>query len=238
MVPRNNAQIPFQKREKKSDRSALSKPLDWAMPRVPRFLFSVATPDKIPPFRAPEVAFFGASNVGKSTLINALCQKKSLAKTSKSPGCTRLLNFFSFPPKRSGGLERPALTLVDVPGYGFAALPPSVRQNWETLLLAYLTSRQGFLSPYVLLDARRGVRDHDRRLMTLLAQNALMPTLVLTKMDKLTRAEAEALVPAVRAALPEAAECAILCVSSKNRDGVDTLRAHLFETRKGASADA
>lgn len=204
----------------------------------PRFLFSVATPNRIPPFRAPEVVFFGASNVGKSTLINALCRQKSLAKTSKSPGCTRLLNFFAVPSPREVGRNRSELTLVDVPGYGFAALPPSVRQNWEALLLAYLASRRSLLRPYVLLDARRGVRDHDRSMVELLKGHDLVPTFVLTKMDKLTKAETEAILPAVRTDLPGCAECAILSTSSKSREGLDTLRAHLFSTEEGAFADA
>lgn len=193
-----------------------------------RFLFSVAQPDHLPSLNPPEVAFFGASNVGKSTLINALCLQKSLAKTSKSPGCTRLLNFFVVPSTRADACDKTELTLVDVPGYGFAALPPAVRQDWEALLLAYLASRRGRLCPYVLLDARRGVRPHDKEMEALLREYGLHPTFVLTKMDKLTKAETEALVPAVRAALPACEECAILNVSSKNRDGVDALRAHLF----------
>jgi GTP-binding protein len=129
---------------------------------------------------APEIAIAGRSNVGKSTLINALCRRKKLAKTSGTPGKTQLINFFRI----DGGS-----ILVDLPGYGFAKVPVAVKNNWRRMVEVYLKERETLRGVVVLVDSRRGAKEMDLDLVEWLAEAGLPACLVLTKIDKLKQRE-------------------------------------------------
>jgi GTP-binding protein len=152
--------------------------------KQPAFLFSVASADDLQDVADGEFAIFGASNVGKSSLINALGNQKSLAKTSKTPGQTQLINFFSFPPN---------VFLADLPGYGFANVPIKIRKDWDVLLLGYLKSRANKLNAYLLVDSRRNFRETDMETMKLLQHHNIKYKIVFTKIDKLNKTEQTAL---------------------------------------------
>lgn len=184
-------------------------PLD---PKNATFLTSVVEAGSLPRFGVPEVIFLGASNVGKSTLINALARQKNLARTSKTPGRTQLLNFFWLPQR---------VVLADAPGYGFAQTPEEVRENWQGLMLDYFEARAGSLQAYVLMDSRRWVRPHDTELMRLLQSFAVPYVLVFTKVDKLSKTEQCALQQRCQEQLGEA--CPVLVTSAKKREGLEAL---------------
>lgn len=154
------------------------------MSRFPnvRFLTSAASPAQFPPDRGAEVAFAGRSNAGKSSAINALAQRNGLARTSKTPGRTRLLNFFEL---------APAWRLVDLPGYGYASAPESDRRNWVPLLDA-LRGRSSLCGLMLVVDSRRGIGDMDQELIAWAraAASDLRVHVLLSKADKLTRSEA------------------------------------------------
>jgi GTP-binding protein len=147
----------------------------WARPCV--FVKSCPTLETLPPLSFPEVAFVGRSNVGKSTLINALNQQKGLAKASSTPGRTQLLNFF---------LLKDQYYLVDMPGYGYAAAPKHLVDAWNVLIRNYLRGRSTLRRVYLLIDSRHGLKKNDLEMMTLLDEAAVSYQLVLTKGDKLS----------------------------------------------------
>lgn len=178
-----------------------------------QFLLSVAEAEKIPQLCHKEIAFFGASNVGKSSLINALCNRKNLAKTSKTPGRTQLLNFFAFPPQT---------ILVDIPGYGFAETPHEIRKSWQNLLLGYLESRANRLKAYLLLDSRRFIRPHDIDIIHLFQQYSINFSFVFTKIDKLNREDYRNFINNVEQQFGN--NCSILITSAKNREGIEVLK--------------
>lgn len=149
-------------------------------PQTARFLYSVSHTVDLPALKQPEIAFFGSSNVGKSSLINAVFQRKNLARSSKTPGRTQLLNFF---------FVDPCLTLVDAPGYGFAKVPPSVQKDWEALMLKYLADRAGLIRVYLLMDSRHPYKKNDIATLDLLQQYGMSIQTVLTKTDKLNTTE-------------------------------------------------
>jgi GTP-binding protein len=146
-----------------------------------RFMTSAASPTQFPPDAGAEVAFAGRSNAGKSSAINALMQRRGLARVSKTPGRTRLLNFFELTPARR---------LVDLPGYGYASAPAAERRLWPPLLDA-LRARQSLRGLFLIVDARRGVTAGDEGLLQW-AQPTLRVHVLLSKADKLSRAEAAA----------------------------------------------
>ena len=181
------------------------------------FVRGCASIADLPPPRLPEVAFAGRSNAGKSTLINLLTGRKSLARVSKTPGRTRELNFF-----------RPAaeLMLVDLPGYGYARVSKEETARWTELIFAYLRGRPNLRRTFLLLDSRRGPLESDIAVMGLLDSAAVSFQVVMTKCDKPSKpelssalAETEAELRKHPAALPE-----IICVSAVSGDGVDDLR--------------
>src|SRR5580765_2473094 len=129
------------------------------------------TGDALPPGNLPEVAFIGRSNAGKSSLVNALTGRKTLARVSQTPGATRQINFFDL-----GG----TLMLADLPGYGFAKVSKTEADSWQEMIFAYLRRRARLRRVLLLIDARRGVMDSDRQVMTLLDQAAVSYGLVLT----------------------------------------------------------
>ena len=183
------------------------------------FLASAVSPEQYPRRPLPEVAFAGRSNVGKSSLLNALTGRNSLARTSTTPGRTQELNFFA-PPGR-------ALFLVDMPGYGFAEAPKDKVAAWNAVLRGYLAGRRTLLRVFVLIDARHGVKGVDQEILSLLDSAAVSYQGVLTKSDKVSKADLDKTVTATTAMLAKhaAAYPDIIVTSSEDGAGIDTLRA-------------
>lgn len=170
-----------------------------------------------------EVCFAGRSNVGKSSLINALTGTKGLARASNTPGRTQEINFFT---------QGPELYLVDLPGYGYANAPVKVVEKWQKLLKQYLSGRQTLRRAFVLIDSRHGVKPVDDEIMKLLDTSAVTFQCVLTKADKVKAKDREKVLEQTRAALSKhpAAFPEIVLTSSEKGDGIATLRsiiAHL-----------
>ena len=184
------------------------------------FIAGAASLESMIPISLPEIAFAGRSNVGKSSLVNALTGRKALARTSSSPGHTRQINFFDL------GNE---LFLVDLPGYGFAQVSRSMKETWQDLASAYLRGRPTLKRVCLLIDARHGVKEADRETMKNLDSAAVSYQLVLTKTDQLKAADipraiasAEAVARKHGAAHPE-----VLPTSSTTGAGIPELRAEL-----------
>lgn len=184
------------------------------------FLLSAPQLKFLPEPTAPEIAFCGRSNVGKSSLLNALTGRKALARTSVTPGRTQELNFFEV-----GDPTR--FRLVDMPGYGFAKAPVKVVDNWKRLVRDYLRGRPVLKRALVLVDSRHGLKDVDREMMKMLDESAVTYRVVLTKADKLKASELEQVRAATEAeARRHPAAMPVLHVtSSEKRMGIDELRA-------------
>jgi GTP-binding protein len=183
-----------------------------------RFVAAAGTPASLPPARGTEIAFAGRSNVGKSSLINALTARKSLARTSRTPGRTQELIFFT------GGA---GLNLVDMPGYGYAAAAKSKIAAWTELIHAYLRGRANLARVYVLVDARHGLKDTDDGTLDALSQAAVSHQIVLTKCDAVKPAELARRMNEVEAALAKrpAAFPGVLITSAQDGSGIPELRA-------------
>lgn len=181
------------------------------------FLKGVVAMSGMPPADRVEVCFAGRSNVGKSSLINALTNRKNLARASNTPGRTQEINFFT----TTGGPY-----LVDLPGYGFAEAPVPVVKKWQDLLKAYLSGRVNLRRAFVLIDARHGVKKVDDEILTLLDRSAVTFQVVLTKVDKISRTEREAVLEQVKGALAKhpAAHPELIVTSSEKGEGIDVLR--------------
>jgi GTP-binding protein len=181
------------------------------------FLKGVVAMDGLPPADRIEVCFAGRSNVGKSTLINALTGRKALARASNTPGRTQEINYFTL---------GEACYLVDLPGYGFAEAPVKVVERWQRLLRAYLAGRATLRRAFVLIDARHGIKPVDEEILTLLDRAAVTFQVVLTKADKVKAAERERILAGVRGALAKhpAAYPEIVLTSSEKGEGIETLR--------------
>ncbi|MFN4100830.1 MAG: ribosome biogenesis GTP-binding protein YihA/YsxC, partial [Pararhodobacter sp.] len=184
------------------------------------FVKGVVAMPGLPPADRLEICFAGRSNVGKSSLINALTGRKSLARTSNTPGRTQEINFFDV-----GG----QLYLVDLPGYGYAEAPVAIVKKWQELLKAYLSGRSTLRRAFVLIDMRHGVMKVDEEIMVLLNRSAVTFQVVLTKADKITAVQQEKTLAQVRAALAKhpAAYPELLVTSSEKGEGIATLRAIL-----------
>ncbi|MCG6533619.1 MAG: ribosome biogenesis GTP-binding protein YihA/YsxC [Syntrophales bacterium LBB04] len=143
-----------------------------------QFIKSAVLPSQYAETTLPEIAFAGKSNVGKSSLINALTQRKGLAKTSNSPGCTQLINFF---------IVNDQISLVDLPGYGFAKVPEAVKRNWGPMVEAYLKGRHALRLVVFLLDIRRDPGEHDLTMMRWFEFYRIPYVVVLTKTDKVSK---------------------------------------------------
>lgn len=182
------------------------------------FLKGVVAMSGLPPADRLEVCFAGRSNVGKSTLINALTGRKGLARASNTPGRTQEINFFALGDNHY---------LVDLPGYGFANAPVSVVEKWQKLLKQYLSGRQSLRRAFVLVDARHGVKAVDEEIMTLLDRAAVTFQCVLTKADKVKDKDRARILEQVRKALSKhpAAFPEIVLTSSETGAGIATLRA-------------
>jgi len=182
------------------------------------FLKGVVAMDGLPPADRLEVCFAGRSNVGKSSLINAVTGRKGLARTSNTPGRTQEINFFTLADSHY---------LVDLPGYGFAKAPVKVVEAWQRLLRAYLTGRPTLRRAFVLIDARHGVKPPDEEIMAELDRAAVTFQAVLTKTDKIKPQDLDAVLDQVRGRLAThpAAFPGIVTTSSVKGDGIATLRA-------------
>jgi GTP-binding protein len=185
-----------------------------------QFFYAAQRLDQLPPPRGPEVAFAGRSNVGKSSLLNALTGRNALARVSSTPGRTRQLNFFDL-----GG----RLTLVDMPGYGYASAGKTVKRDWQGLMFDYLRGRPTLRRVMLLLDARIEVKEADTAVIDLLDRAAVTYQLILTKADEVKpaalahkQADTVALARAHAAAYP-----VVITTSSATGTGIEELRAAL-----------
>ncbi len=182
------------------------------------FVKGVVAMAGLPPADRVEVCFAGRSNVGKSSLINALTGRKTLARASNTPGRTQEINYFALGESRY---------LVDLPGYGYAEAPVAVVAKWQALLKQYLAGRQTLRRAFVLIDSRHGIKAVDAEILKLLDRSAVTFQAVLTKVDKINRAEREAVIEQVKGALAKhpAAYPEIVVTSSEKGEGIETLRA-------------
>ncbi len=188
-----------------------------------RFVTGAPSLKSLPSEGPLEVAFAGRSNVGKSSLINALTGQKALARTSNTPGRTQHLNFFV---PDDGGDALPAIAIVDMPGYGFAKAPKAQVEAWTRLIRAYLRGRASLRRVFVLIDARHGIKPNDDEVLALLDKAAVSYQIVLTKADKLKQPALEAIVEDTLqrlrkrpAAFPE-----VIVTSAEKRTGIEELR--------------
>jgi GTP-binding protein len=184
------------------------------------FVAGVADLDRLPPTRLPELAFAGRSNVGKSSLLNALVGRRQLARTSQTPGRTQQINLFDL-----GG----RLTLVDLPGYGYAQAPKPTVEAWQRLVRTYLRGRASLRRTCILVDARHGLKDVDRDFMAMLAEAAVAFQLVLTKADQVGQAELADLVGSLGQELERqlGAHPDLVVTSAHKGTGIEALRAAL-----------
>lgn len=184
------------------------------------FIWGSTSAEQLPPEKLNEIAFVGRSNAGKSSLVNALTGRKSLARVSQTPGATRQINFFNLADR---------LMLVDLPGYGFAKRSRTEADAWQEMIFAYLRRRARLRRVMLLIDARRGVMESDEQVMELLDRTAVSYALVLTKGDELKPAAREAALAAARdkAGKHTAALAEIQLTSALTGDGIPALRTHL-----------
>lgn len=184
-----------------------------------RFRMGVPSLDFLPAAGPVEIAFAGRSNVGKSSLINALVRQNGLARTSNTPGRTQELNFFV--------CEGVDLQIVDMPGYGFAKAPKEKVDTWTELVFAYLQGRATLARVYLLIDARHGIKPVDETILTMLDTAAVSYQIVLTKLDKIKEAARPHMIAATQAAIAKrpAAFPQLIGTSSEKGMGIDELRA-------------
>jgi GTP-binding protein len=182
-----------------------------------RFLTGAADPGGLPPPGPPEIAFAGRSNVGKSSLINAVAGRRALARVSNTPGRTQQVNFFAVGDR---------LVVVDLPGYGYAAAPKDTVAGWTDLIKLYLKGRTTLRQVLLLIDSRHGVKANDQEIMELLDRAAVPYQTILTKTDKIGAAAAKRVQAETEAALVKhpAARPQALLTSAEKGEGIDALR--------------
>lgn len=184
------------------------------------FMLSVVQLEQLPPPDRPEICFAGRSNVGKSSLINALTNRKGLARASNTPGRTRELNYFNVDQR---------LNLVDLPGYGYARASKSDIANWTKLTRMFLRGRAGLRRVFLLIDSRHGIKPSDIELMEMLDDAAVTYQLVLTKIDKIKRGELDKVMRRTSRTIGKrpAAHPELMVTSSEKKTGLDDLRAEI-----------
>lgn len=177
------------------------------------FLLSAWQPQQFPGDSGAEVAFAGRSNAGKSSALNVIVGRKDMARTSKTPGRTQLINFFQLEPGRR---------LADLPGYGYAKVPEQMKQHWRELLSRYVETRRSLSGLVVVMDARRPLTDFDQQMLAWTQAHGLPTHLLLTKADKLSRSEAALTLKRVRGTIGESATAQLFSAVAKT--GVDDAR--------------
>ena len=185
------------------------------------FIAGAATLDSLPKISHPEIAFIGRSNVGKSSLVNALVGQNALARTSQNPGATKQLNFFLLGEK---------LMLVDMPGYGFAKVSKKIKGDWDRLIRNYLCGRPNWKRALVLIDARRGVMDVDDDFMRILDESAVNYQMVLTKIDALSDKELVDVILTTKQAIARhvAAHPKLIATSAAEKQGLRDLQEEIM----------
>ena len=185
------------------------------MPQFPNvtFLLSAWQPHQFPSDHGAEVAFAGRSNAGKSSALNAIVGRKDLARTSKTPGRTQLINFFALDETRR---------LADLPGYGYAKVPEQMKQHWRELLSRYVEARESLAGLVIVMDSRRPLTDFDQQMLSWTQANGLRTHLLLTKADKLNRSEGTLTLRKVRAAVGETVTAQLF--SAVDKTGLDEAR--------------
>ena len=204
----------------------------WLFAQPCTFLRGVNDLGGLPPMSVAEIAFAGRSNVGKSSLVNALTGRSTLARTSNTPGRTQQLNFFEL-----GPVGKAALMLVDLPGYGYARETKSTVAAWTRLVVNYLRGRASLRRVLLLIDSRHGLKESDREIMALLDEAAVSYQIVLTKTDKLKPGELQLRLEEVGAAIKRhvAAHPSIIATSSVEGSGIAELRAEIASLADPAS---
>ena len=216
-----NATPNFSSSEIEAGRRLFAKPWD--------FHWAAGSPESLPKMHGMEIAFAGRSNVGKSSLINALTSRKALVRVSHTPGRTQELVFFT---------GDPMLTLVDMPGYGYAQAPKDKIKAWTKLIHDYLRGRANLARVYVLIDARHGLKDTDNPSLDVLGESAVSHQIVLTKADQVSRAALDDCIAQTETALTKrpAAYPRVIATSSREGTGLPELRAAIAKLKAERTA--
>ena len=173
----------------------------------------------------PEICFAGRSNVGKSSLINAICNKRSLARTSNTPGRTQLIHFYNM---------EDSIMISDLPGYGYAKAPKEKINNWNKLINKYFVNRSSLIRAFILIDSRRGIKDNDKELMNLLNVLGVNFQCILTKSDKVTESYLKNIYNETKLKLNEYAASypEVIITSSKNKIGIEKIHSYISQIEK------